>query len=167
VYSLKYTDIPKAFFTPYYVGRCCTNVILGHCCAKGHSCTNAIRGHCCATEKSNNDLRSFLHQSDPRPHCCEKRNWQTDMLRPTWCCSLTLECEEHLKVSKCLWWYEWYIKIKRRRLEESDNKYETEWNAEFRRRNYGWKKPDVISDCKAGYIYIYIGSNLNRFSKLY
>lgn len=31
VYSLKYTDILKVFFTPHNVDHCCTNVIQNHC----------------------------------------------------------------------------------------------------------------------------------------
>jgi hypothetical protein len=27
VYSLEYTDIPKAFFMPHNLGHCCANVI--------------------------------------------------------------------------------------------------------------------------------------------
>jgi hypothetical protein len=51
VYSLDYTDIPKAFFTPNHVCR---------------SCINVIRGHCWATVCSNNIRRSYLHWCDPR-----------------------------------------------------------------------------------------------------
>jgi hypothetical protein len=73
VYSLDYTDISEVFFTPHYVGHCCTNVIWGQCHALYHSCTNVIHSHCCAlgrcynnvmwshcvtTVRSNNDLSS-------------------------------------------------------------------------------------------------------------
>jgi hypothetical protein len=83
-YSLKNTNIPKAFFTPHHIGRCCTNAIPGHCCVVGHSCINVIHGCCCfsgysctnmspnlcyATMSSNNDLRSIF-LCDPRSHCC-------------------------------------------------------------------------------------------------
>lgn len=30
----------KEFFTPHYVGRCCTNTIPLHYCVPGYTCTN-------------------------------------------------------------------------------------------------------------------------------
>jgi hypothetical protein len=56
VYSLENTNIPKVFFTPHYVGHCCT-VIRGHYCTLSHSCS-VVLGHCCATMCSNNGLSS-------------------------------------------------------------------------------------------------------------
>jgi hypothetical protein len=89
VYSLEYTEIPKVLFTPHHVDRCCTISIPLHCCVLGHSCINAVPGRCCvfgssctnvipgdclAKISANNDLRSFLHCSDPSSHCCENRD---------------------------------------------------------------------------------------------
>jgi hypothetical protein len=33
VYCMKYTDIPKVFFTSHHVGHCYVNLIRGHFCA--------------------------------------------------------------------------------------------------------------------------------------
>lgn len=37
----------KAFLTPRHLGRCCANVIQGHCYVLCHFCINVIEGHCC------------------------------------------------------------------------------------------------------------------------
>lgn len=56
VFSLEYTDILKAFFRLHYLGRCCINVIRGHCCVFSHFCTNVIPYNFCATAYSNSGL---------------------------------------------------------------------------------------------------------------
>jgi hypothetical protein len=67
VNSLEYSDIPKAFFTPYH-GRWrqqgdqgtkkYKNRIKGNNDILGNSCTNVIRRHCCATKCSDNGSSS-------------------------------------------------------------------------------------------------------------
>jgi hypothetical protein len=49
VYSLEYTNIPKVFFTPHHVGRCCNNAIRGHCCSTMRY-NNELGSHCCTTK---------------------------------------------------------------------------------------------------------------------
>lgn len=44
---MKDADISEMFFTPYHVGRCCSNTI------RGHSYTNIILDDCFATLSSN------------------------------------------------------------------------------------------------------------------
>jgi hypothetical protein len=63
VYSLDNIDIPKVFFTSHHVG---------------HFCTDVIQGHFWATMRSNNDLRTFLHQ------CCNQVRWKHRVVQTWW-----------------------------------------------------------------------------------
>jgi hypothetical protein len=97
VYSLEYTNIPKAFFTPRHLGRCCTSVIPTHycvlshsyayfiqarCCVSYHSCTNVNPKYCCTTMGFNNGVGS----------CGQKGRYD----QPIRCYSITIGRKEHL-----------------------------------------------------------------------
>jgi hypothetical protein len=118
MYTLKYSDILKAFFTIHHVGHCCTNVIWGHCCTLGDSFTNLIRGHCYATVFQQCPVYPLLRKdvfptmehsiqllSDNDPRSCRLltpvgKTRQANMDGHIRCPSLTLEREEHLKIWK-------------------------------------------------------------------
>jgi hypothetical protein len=98
VYSLEYTEIPKVFFTPHYVGRhtdvigghCSvaghfyTNVIPGHCCVLGRACGNVIPNHCWAIMSSNNDPRLYFLQCYIMSHLHNGGNPGISLLRKSW-----------------------------------------------------------------------------------
>jgi hypothetical protein len=97
VYSLEYTDIQKVFFTPHHVGRCCTNLIRGHCCILGHSCTSFIPCHCCPSSNNWPKVVLALMRSEVPLLRKTPRGRHTDMDGPIRCSSLTLEREENWK----------------------------------------------------------------------
>lgn len=120
--SLKYTYNSRVLSTRHYVGRCCTNVIRGHCYFLGQSCINATPGHSCEATSSNNALGRFYfytirgpivsQQCVPLLHNSRSKMWpQVPFLRQKrqthrhgqirTCSSLVLKLE-HLKTDlKC------------------------------------------------------------------
>jgi hypothetical protein len=111
VYTLQFTDIPKALFTPHHVGRCCTDAIRGHCCVFRHSCTNVNPGHCCVSGHfCNNVIPSDCSTMGTLGfYCCTKmgmggstvaKNATDRHGRAHKVFLVTLECEEHLIIKE-------------------------------------------------------------------
>jgi hypothetical protein len=96
MYSLEYTDIPKAFFMPYHTGCCFTNAIQGHCYVLGYSWTNAIVvQHWDPRQPLDPIVAQWVPTVVPPVPLLWKMQ-QADMDESIRCSLLMLECEEHL-----------------------------------------------------------------------
>jgi hypothetical protein len=116
VYSLEYTNIPKVFFVPCYIGHCCTNVIRWYGCTFGHSCTNAINALLCLFILAQmwskvivvqqcvpavTSLPIVVQWTPVMQVVYPYRKNLTDMDESIMCSSLVIQCEEHIIMCSC------------------------------------------------------------------